>query len=239
MGIPQLINSGPHLGELTWPEAAEHSRSVLLVPLGATEQHGPHLPLDTDTCIIEAIAARVAVDWTGLVVAPALAYGSSGEHQGFAGSISIGPEALEHLLVELVRSASEQFWGVCLICWHGGNRAAVDEATRRLVTEGRRVLSWFPGALEGDAHAGRTETSLMLAVEPSKVRLERLAAGNTARIDDLMEALREDGVLAHSSNGVLGNPFGASEAEGVRLMQLLVDDLSARIRAWREKGDWR
>src|SRR3712207_8629966 len=72
---------------------------LLVVPLGATEQHGPHLPLGTDTVIASALAASLDA-----VVAPALPYGSSGEHAGFPGTLSIGREALVHVLVELVRS---------------------------------------------------------------------------------------------------------------------------------------
>src|SRR6478752_10318203 len=79
--------------------------AVAIVPLGATEQHGPHLPLGTDTTIACALAFGLAAARDDVVVAPALPYGSSGEHAGFPGALSLGQAALETTLVELVRSA--------------------------------------------------------------------------------------------------------------------------------------
>ena len=111
-----------------------------------------------------------------MVVAPAVAYGASGEHAGFAGTLSIGLSGLELVIVELVRSA-DHFAGVVLVNAHGGNTDAVDRAVRTLRSEGRAVISWQPRVPGGDAHAGRTETSLMLAVAPDLVRGDRAVAG--------------------------------------------------------------
>lgn len=84
------------LADATWPEAERRAAgAVLAVPVGSTEQHGPHLPLSTDTDIAVALVERLARRRRGVVAAPALAYGSSGEHAGFAGTLSIGREALE------------------------------------------------------------------------------------------------------------------------------------------------
>src|SRR5689334_2633361 len=90
---------------------------VIVVPLGATEQHGPHLPLGTDTTIACALASGLAAA-REVVVAPALPYGSSGEHAGFEGTLSIGQAALELVLIELVRSAASP---VLFVSAHGGN----------------------------------------------------------------------------------------------------------------------
>ena len=79
------------LGGATWPDLPE--RPLLLVPLGAVEQHGHHLPLTTDTVIACAVADAAATSLDGALLAPALAYGASGEHEGFAGTISIGTNA--------------------------------------------------------------------------------------------------------------------------------------------------
>ena len=103
------------------PRAAELRHLVLLVPVGATEQHGPHLPLTTDTDIAVALAERVAAVAREVVVAPSISYGSSGEHQDFAGTLSVGGPATEQLLVELGRSATATWSRVLLICTHGGN----------------------------------------------------------------------------------------------------------------------
>src|SRR5260370_24228227 len=91
------------LGDLTWPEAARLAAAgaVLAVPVGSTEQHGPHLPLSTDTDVAVALAARLATHLGSVIVAPAVGYGSSGAHSGFAGTISIGQDALELMLREL------------------------------------------------------------------------------------------------------------------------------------------
>ncbi len=165
------------LGDRTWPELAD-SAAALAVPLGATEQHGPHLPLSTDTDIACALAARLAARSSGVVLAPALEYGASGEHQAFAGTLSIGQDAVELVLVELARSASETFPRIVFVSPHGGNTRPVRRAVRRLRAEGRDVRAWSPAiAWSGDAHAGRIETSVMLALHPSRVRLDAAASG--------------------------------------------------------------
>ena len=124
-----------------------------------------------------------------VVVAPALPYGSSGEHSGFPGTLSLGQAALEAALVELVRSAAA-FRDVTLLSWHGGNAEPVARAVARLRAEGRRVHLWEPHVDGGDAHAGRVETSLMLALAPELVRDER-PVGATQPIDELLPRLRE------------------------------------------------
>jgi len=145
------------LGDVTWSELdGDAARLILAVPVGSTEQHGPHLPLSTDTDIAVALAERVADACTDVLVAPALPYGSSGEHAGFTGTLSIGQDALEHVVVELVRSA-DAFAGVVLVCAHGGNAEPLERAVNTLRAEGRRVMAWMPHAYD-DVHAGRSET---------------------------------------------------------------------------------
>ena len=91
------------------------------------------------------------------------------EHQDFPGTLSIGTEAVELLLVELCRSATRTFSRVLLVSTHGGNAGAVRRAERRLRAESRDIMAWLPAG-EGDAHAGRAETSLELALAPGRVR---------------------------------------------------------------------
>ena len=165
-----------YLGSLSWPDVDPQRSLLLAVPLGSCEQHGPHLPLDTDTRIAVALADRLAARRAQVVVAPAVAFGSSGEHAGFPGTLSIGQEALELVLVELCRSA-DVFAGVVIVNGHGGNAAPVARAVGTLTAEGRRVLPWWPSVAGGDAHAGRTETSIVLALDPDAVRLDRAGAG--------------------------------------------------------------
>ena len=157
-----MIVTVDDLARQTWTDLAAGSY-VLLVPLGSTEQHGPHLPLDTDTRIARAVAHEVARRHERVLVAPALAYGASGEHAGFAGTMSIGAEGLRVVLVELVRSLGPEIERTVLVNGHGGNLDAVRAAVELLRAEGRRVDAWSPRVPEGDAHAGETETSLLLA----------------------------------------------------------------------------
>jgi creatinine amidohydrolase len=198
----------------------------LLVPLGATEQHGPHLPLCTDTIIASAVAEGAARHGPQVAVAPALPFGASGEHAGFPGTLSLGLGALEAALVELVRSA-DHFAGVVLVSWHGGNAEAVGRAVSRSRADGRAVSCWEPSVLGAgtDAHAGRIETSLMLALAPELVR-EHRPAGPTQPLAALLPALREHGVRAISPTGVLGDASRATADEGRGLLADLVADLA-------------
>jgi creatinine amidohydrolase len=216
------------LVDLTSPEVDRGH--LLIVPLGATEQHGPHLPLGTDTAIAVALAEAATERVAGAVVAPALAYGSSGEHQDFAGTLSIGAVCTELVLVELGRSATETFDRVLFLNGHGGNVAPLAAAVARLREEGRDVCAWSP-RLGGDAHAGHTETSLMLALAPESVR-EGRAPGNTAPLATLIGDLQVRGVRDVAPDGVLGDPTDASTTEGGRLLAAAVDDLRAMLAAW-------
>ena len=223
------------LGEATWIELGHAAGLVLVVPLGSTEQHGPHLPLSTDTDVAVAVAHRAAASRPDVVVAPALPYGSSGEHAGFPGTLSIGQDALEHVLVELVRSA-DAFAGVVLASGHGGNAEPIARAARALQAEGRRVEPWVASGYV-DAHAGRTETSLLLALEPSLVRLDAAEPGDIRPIAELLPALRAGGVQAVVANGILGDPTGATAAEGEAMLDALVIDLLATIDRLRVPAD--
>jgi mycofactocin precursor peptide peptidase len=224
------------LAALTSPEVGELAAAgaLLAVPVGATEQHGPHLPLSTDTDLAIALCARLAGARPGVLVAPPLAYGASGEHEGFPGTLSIGTEAAELLLVELCRSATRTFSRVLLVSTHGGNAEAVRRAERRLRAESRDILAWLP-ARQGDAHAGWAETSLQLSLAPDRVRPGRAETGNTRPLTELMPELRRSGVRAVSPNGVLGDPAGASAAEGAALLGRLLTDLLAAVDRWQTR----
>ncbi|MEZ5383456.1 MAG: mycofactocin biosynthesis peptidyl-dipeptidase MftE [Microthrixaceae bacterium] len=218
------------LGALSTADVPDDA--VLLVPLGSTEQHGPHLPLDTDTRIAVAVARAVASDPAPplrrgqVLVAPAISVGSSGEHRGFAGTLSIGAEATEAVVRELVRSATAPgggpFQAVLLLNGHGGNAPATVNAVRTLSAEGRRVAVWAPHFDHGDAHAGFTETSLALHLFAHLVRLDRAQVGDTRPLADLLGRLRSEGVRAVSPNGVLGDPTLANAPEGKALFARLV-----------------
>ena len=162
-------------------------------------------------------------------MAPAVAYGASGEHAGFPGTLLVGHEVLGRLLVELVRSARRSFAGVVLVSAHGGNEDALAAASRRCAADGDDVLVWRAVTPGGDAHAGRTETSLMLALDPAAVRSDLAEPGCTEPLGTVLPRLRAEGVRPVSSNGVLGDPAGASAEEGVALLDGLVSALVAAV----------
>lgn len=196
---------------------------LVLVPVGSLEQHGPHLPLDTDTAIAVAVAEGVAAQLPGTWVAPPLVYGSSGEHQSFPGTSSIGTEALTHVVVELTRSLRTWADRVVLVNAHGGNVAALNAAGDE--------VEWLPCRTEEtDLHAGFTETSLMLHLRPESVRLDRAEAGNTQPLSQILPAMVSGGVAAVSPNGVLGDPSGATAEDGVRILKFMVSDVLEGLR---------
>lgn len=217
-------------------------RPSLIVPLGSTEQHGPHLPLDTDTRIAEAVSRSVAaqlcettpgVDAPAWLVGAAISYGASGEHESFPGTISIGLAALEHLLVEFGRSACNWARRVVFVNGHGGNVAALTAAITLLRSEGRDV-AWCPCTAAGaDAHAGHTETSVLLHLSPADVWVEESVVGNTAPLPELLPGLRSGGVAAVSPVGVLGDPTTATADEGSRIFAEMVGSCARRIGTWR------
>ena len=241
--------SGFTLATARWPQVEAGARRVLVVPVGSLEQHGPHLPLDTDTRIAAAVAERACAELAdrgrpGAGLAPPIAIGASGEHADFPGTLSIGHVALSTLLVELGRHASLHWPAMLLVNGHGGNVTAIRDALATLRAEGRDCRVWHAGirpsmlagapspgdaspGLRIDAHAGRVETSLMLALAPGDVRLDLAAPGDKRPLTESMADLRAHGVRKVSPNGVLGDPAGASAAEGERLLALLVADLTA------------
>jgi creatinine amidohydrolase len=231
------VTSSRRLAGAVWPDIA--ASPLVVVPLGSVEQHGHHLPLGTDTAVASAAAAAVIPGLDGALLAPALAYGASGEHEGFPGTISLGTEALTGLLVEFGRSACRWAGRVLIVNGHGGNLDALRSAGSLLRREGRDI-AWFPcGIPDGDAHAGRTETSLMLHVEPEWVRRNRAVAGETEPIATLLPRLRAGGVRAVSPTGVLGDPAGATAEEGAAMLAALTTRLLAAAAAWRVADDGR
>lgn len=222
------------LASRTWGELVGLEPTVV-VPVGAVEQHGPHLPLDTDSRIAVAVARQAAVSVASkaaaaveysdsVLVAPAISYGASGEHEGFPGTVSIGREALELLILEYGRSAMGWAGRLLFVNAHGGNGQALVDAVARLRYEGREV-AWFPCAFPAaDAHAGHTETSVMQSLAPAEVR-DDLPVGNTAPIGEVLTDLRAGGVAAVSPNGVLGDATTADATHGAALL----DDLSATL----------
>ena len=225
--------AGVCLADLTSAEVRERAAAgaLLVVPLGSTEQHGAHLPVSTDTDVAQALCERLRTARPDVIVAPPVPYGSSGEHAGFAGTLSIGSAVLEQVVVELGRSAGETFSRIALVNGHGGNGEALVRAVRLLRHEGRDVHLFLP-RYAGDAHAGRSETSMMLSLRPDSVRREQAVPGDTRPLVDLLPLLRSGGVRAVTATGVLGDPTGAAADEGRILLDSLAAALIGEIAAW-------
>jgi mycofactocin precursor peptide peptidase len=229
MGLPVVSGSPLVLGEQPWT-VCDGEPPVLVVPVGSFEQHGPHLPLDTDTRIADHLARALVGQRPGTALGPIVTVSSSGEHAGFPGTLSIGADVTAALVVELVRSAD---WsgGVVLVNGHGGNAAPVSSACALLRSEGRRVLAWWPSVPGGDAHAGYTETSIMLAIDPGVVGPER-PVGTTDPLPELVDRLRAEGVRGVSTSGVLGDATGADATAGRALVAALIADLVTAYDTW-------
>jgi mycofactocin precursor peptide peptidase len=225
----------PPLALARWPEVDRQDRPLLIVPIGSLEQHGPHLPLDTDARIASAVAATVHATLPQVGLAPCIPIGASGEHAGFPGTLSIGTEALALMVVELVRHASLFWEHVLVINGHGGNATALRAAQRDCQLERRSLTLHHIGWEHGDAHAGFSETSLMLHLAPELVRMELAETGNTEPLQRLLPRLMAGGVRSVSQNGVLGDPRFANAETGAGLFSEIVQ--AALQSARRALGD--
>jgi len=210
---------------------------ALIIPVGSTEQHGPHLPLDTDTRIATAVARALAdqlvpANESKWMVAPAIEYGASGEHEEFSGTVSIGTSALRLLLVEFGRSASRWASRLVFVNGHGGNVEALATAAALLRYEGRDVGWRSCSAENADAHAGHTETSVLLHISPADVWIDERVPGNSAPLGQLMPAMRQGGMAAVSDVGILGDPTTATAEEGARIFAEMVDGCLRRVTRW-------
>jgi creatinine amidohydrolase len=243
------------LGRLTWPEVdarLANGFDTVLVVLGATEQHGPHLTVATDGIIGETIAYRVAGELGGTLVAPLMPVGCSDEHQEFAGTISLRHETLAAFIVDVCKSLGRQgFRWIAVLSWHGGNDAALGLAETTL-KEVASFHCWCQQQLEpglaasrgaaeavgidparAGAHAGHGETSLMLAISPDQVRTDRLEPGFTGDITDVWPVLTTEGLRPVTPTGILGDPRGASGNDGRVYLDSYVCELVNRLRSWR------
>jgi mycofactocin system creatininase family protein len=221
------------LATRSWETIGE--RPLVLIPTGSTEQHGPHLPLETDSVIAAAVARGAAerltkAQFSGeIFIAPTITFGASGEHQGFSGTISLGHEVLHAVLIEVVRSMSLWAERIIFVNAHGGNVASLTSAVSQMITE-QHAVTWVPCVtLGGDSHAGRTETSLMLLLAPASVDMNRAVIGNTEHLRAILPSIAARGVREVSPSGILGNPTGATATEGAALLDAMVTDVVQRI----------
>ena len=240
------------LAEMTAPEVAaaiEAGNTTVILPLGSTEQHGPHLPVSTDSVRAAALADGLALAMPGCLVAPVLPVGCSDEHTGFAGLVGLDHATLAAVIVDCGRRMAA--WGVrrlVLLSAHGGNGTALEAACSRLrreqsslqvvvaastapLTETLTEIAVADGiAAEAvGLHAGEGETSEMLQLRPDLVRMDRAVAGYAGSIADVMPRLRRDGLRPVTATGTLGDPRGATASRGARYLAAQVDGLRHAI----------
>lgn len=229
-------------GELTAVELAQTALGdcVGLVPVGATEQHGPHLPTDTDTRIAQAICDGVAQRCDAAIVLPAIPIGCSlGHGTSFAGTLSLFPEELVRLLVRYAEwSALSGLTRLIFVNGHMGNVAALGSATDRLRFLRPDIKStwvdWWQISTHvaaeafrdgDDIHANRAETAMVLHLWPDLVNQDTLCSADD---EDRTEGLTfRYTAQALSRNGVTGRPSEATTALGKELYEAVVDAVTA------------
>lgn len=219
----------PALGAANWPQIDRSSRQLLLLPLGSTEQHGPHLPLDTDTVVAMRAAQEIHARYPSVGLAPAIPYGASGEHAAFPGTLSIGTDALCSVIVEFVRHAASTWRHVLVVNGHGGNADALAHASALTRFEGRSltVCHAASGGPRADPHAGFRETSLMLYLAPHSVKTGLIEHGNDVALSELLPLIQKQGVRAVSENGILGDPVGANCEHGRGIFETICNGIIA------------
>jgi creatinine amidohydrolase len=222
---------------MTWQEIRaeqQRGRGAVVLAFGATEQHGPHMPLATDALIGDHLALLVA-EHLDAFLAPTVRLGCSEHHLEFPGTISISAETFRALVADIVASlARGGFERVILLPTHGGNFGPLAEAIdhlgpdpgieiRALTDVGALLAIAQVGAEEhgvpmgeGGLHAGEWETSMMQSIHPEMVREDRRESGYTGDPEQAIGALFASGTHAVAENGVIGDPARASAEHGER-----------------------
>lgn len=250
-GSDQLTHPPFQWGELTWPDAASRLQAVdlALLPVGSIEQHGPHLPLDTDAFDAHYLAVRIAEasSHPQPLVMPLIPYGVSFEHDGFPGTLSISNEALTRMVTDVgISAARNGIRKLIIINGHGGNDAALNFAAQMISRETKIFVCVDSGETSdvdisqliqtpGDVHAGEIETSTALAVRPHLVRLDRVVEEVptfSSRYLNL-SSKRLVSWYAHtdriSRSGVLGDPTKATADKGEKIWDIMIAHLVALV----------
>jgi creatinine amidohydrolase len=243
------VTASRSLVDMTWEDvrsAVAAGTRTALIAVGAIEQHGPHLPLATDTLIATETARRVAERTPELLLGPTLPVGVSAHHTSFPGTLSVSEQAFRDQVSACVTSlGAHGIERVYVVSGHGGNFGPLDRLARdgggligatELVpfSDLEAWLAIFHAVSAGDgipaeasgAHAGEWETSIMLAIHPELVRMERAEAGFVDVFDAATaDRLFREGTASLAANGVLGDPTAASAARGERHLTAWVDTL--------------
>ena len=245
------------LDRLAWPEVKaqlESGRDTVVMALGATEQHGLHMPLATDALIGDRLA-RIVAGRLDAFLAPTLRIGCSAHHVGFAGTISLSEQTYHGLVADLARSLLDGgFERIVLLPTHGGNFGPLAAALEQLEDDEREhvVALTDLGVLfqiaqigerehgvplgEGGLHAGEWETSLMLAIHPELVDMEGAQPGFTGELQEAVASMFTGGVASISENGAIGDPSRSSVEHGERYWSAVVELVLEQIDAASSPG---
>ncbi len=242
-----------HLDRLTWADIKDeiqNGRDTAVVPFGSTEQHGRHMPLGTDAVLGDEIGWGLA-ERLGAFLAPTVRLGCSEHHLAFTGTMSLGKETFGSIVSDVAASLSGHgFRRIVLLPTHGGNFKPLAEAVAKIEpAEGLRILAFtdFGGfvnaalessrafgvdAAKSGAHSGEWETSLMLALRPDQVKMERATVGFMGELSEVTSKVF-DGIQHLDQNGVLGDPRPATAEAGKRYLEDIIEFLYR----WVEKQD--
>ncbi|MFB6146569.1 MAG: creatininase family protein [Halobacteriaceae archaeon] len=242
------------IDQYTWPEvenAIEDGTRTAVVAVGSIEQHGPHLPLATDTLIGAAVTRRIADRLDDALVAPPIRPGCSGHHLDFAGTITIPPETLMDLVRAYCRSLDRHgFEHVALVPTHGGNFAPVNTVAPEIAREidasvitladlddltdhmNAGLAAAGVDYQEPVIHAGAAETAVLLAIDDGLVRTDELEPGREGDIS--VSRLLSEGFAALTENGVLGDPRAGTAAAGEEILDQIAAAYADEIAAERE-----
>lgn len=234
-----------HLTSAEIAEAIAAGSRTAILPLGAIEQHGPHLPLSVDSDHADALAVRIAHRLGGALVLPTIKVGYSPHHLGFAGSLSVRPSTLEAICLDYCSSlAAHGFSRVVLFSGHIGNYPIMRDFEQQLAAaltpdlqvivykDSAAILKAWREAAQSVAglgshvggHADVAETSVMLVLHPKRVRTDRATAGYLGTVDErFLRRMFVEGIDAVSPNGVLGDPTGMSVAIGQAALDAVTD----------------
>jgi len=230
---------GMHLSEATWTEVADADTRLALLPVGSTEQHGPHAPLGTDATSATEIAERgAAAHDDEVVVAPTIPVGVAEEHRAFAGTLWASEDTVRSYVTEIVESlAHHGFDRVVVVNGHGGNVDALREACAGLTRADDGVYAvtytWFDTVdgdlLDGLGHGGPVETSVVRAVDEDLIREEKLDEAAAGAADGWGEWVVGVNVAYDSDefteSGTVGDPRDGSRERG----EAVLDDAAAKL----------
>ncbi|WP_458189929.1 creatininase family protein [Haladaptatus sp. NG-WS-4] len=234
-----------YLADETWPELGDYvaEESLAVVPLGSTEQHGPHLPLATDHLIAESLA-REAADRGGYLCTPTVNVGVSPHHKQFHGTMWVDPPAFRDYVESFSRNLT--YHGIDRIVYvnaHGGNMQHLREVGRRLrEDEAAFAVEWMwdesiPDLVNdlfehNGPHGGPKETAMILHLAPELVREEKLAEARDGGLVDLAAgnpvvhgARNYYDAIDNTENGVLGDQTDATPEKGAELFEAATDQL--------------